>query len=749
MSDVTGYHASIAPKGSIQTRLLAYGGLYLALLVGLSLFAIVQISAVRGLAGTVSQTSLPGTRILAELSSRLAAHQHAETMLSYGEGENMQHEADALMTETHEALGRLTTQFAQLPLSERVQRLFGDFNETLTAYLAGHDRLASGQGASESHDTGDAHAGHGGHGPGVAMRNADTDRHQALYTATERALTELTLASAETWSQGAIAAEDKAAWMQRLFIAMFAASLVFAGWLALEVRKRIAHPIAAITGALSALAAGDTEVVVPGADRTDEIGVLAKALEVFRRNVSALRKAHQETEEAQRRAEILARHDALTGLPNRRVFAGELEDAIGSSGDPNTVQAVLLLDLDRFKPVNDSHGHSVGDAVLCEIADRLRAVVGSEAVVARLGGDEFAAIVAFQASRERATGEVMKLADLLIRAISEPIFVGGLRVEVGVSVGIAFCPTDGRDAETLLRAADIAMYRAKQEGRGVFRFFEAAMDSELMARAQLEADLREALTTGNIVPYYQPVVAITDGTLLGFEVLARWHHEEKGVLAPAAFIPFAEETGIIRDLTFAILRRACLDATNWPEHLTLAINLSPVQLQDELLPTRVMAALSETGFPPRRLELEITETSLVADVETAKSIIATLQGLGIKVILDDFGTGYSGFYHLRELRLDKIKIDRSFVQSMRENLESEKIVHAILGLTKSLGLPTVAEGIEDAELRQLMIESGCELGQGYYFGKPMPAHEANMAVLAGSLPDGKSGPVRKKLGADR
>ncbi len=441
-----------------------------------------------------------------------------------------------------------------------------------------------------------------------------------------------------------------------------------------------------------------------------------------------------------RRAEELIRHhaehDALTGLANRRRFYERVEEHLARTDHPGF--AVLLIDLDRFKPVNDAFGHTTGDAVLCEIASRLEAVVRKGDAVARLGGDEFAIITRSKGSPAETAS---RLASRIIAAVKRPIIVGDRAIEVGASIGIAQCPTDGQSAETLLHAADVAMYRGKREGRGTFRFFEHRMDAEIREQAALEADLRRAVAKGEIEPYYQPLMSLADRRLLGFEILARWDHPERGFIPPDEFIPLAEKLGLISELTYSILRTAGRDAKTWPPHLTLSLNISPVQLSDSMLPIELLAILNEVGFPPGRLEIEITENALVSDIESAKAILTSFQNLGMKVALDDFGTGYSSLQHLRELHFDKLKIDRSFVQSMLSNPESAKIVNAILGLAKSLGLPTTAEGIENAEVLHEIVESGAEFGQGYYFGRAVPAAE-----VADMIERTTRKPARRKAG---
>ena len=449
--------------------------------------------------------------------------------------------------------------------------------------------------------------------------------------------------------------------------------------------------------------------------------------ETYRRNLAVLRKAHEATEAAHKLAESMARHDPLTGLPNRRVFAETLRTAVGRAARGSVGYAVLIVDLDRFKPVNDLHGHAAGDDVLQEIATRLSSLARKSDGVARLGGDEFGFILDCVTPEEPTTAAAV-LAERIIASVEKPIRVGDQSVEVGASVGIAICPTDGADPETLLRAADMAMYRAKEEGRGSYRFFNQSMEEALRGRVALEEDVRGAVAAHAIQPYYQPLMQLTENRLVGFEVLARWHHPVRGDVEPEVFIPIVEKLGLIGELTYFLLRRACLDARDWSPEITIAINVSPLHFADPLLPVKMLAILSETDFPPTRLEVEITETALVTDIKAARTTLVALQDIGIKISLDDFGTGYSSLYNLQQLHFDKIKIDRSFVLSMHSNAGSAKIVRSVINLAKSLGLPTIAEGIEHREAMQEIMHSGGEYGQGFYFGKAMPAAEATQLV---------------------
>src|SRR5579883_307368 len=439
-----------------------------------------------------------------------------------------------------------------------------------------------------------------------------------------------------------------------------------------------------------------------------------------------LHKAMQARIEAETYAASMARHDALTGLANRRLFHETVEKALACR-DPNFHFAVMLIDLDRFKPVNDVHGHAAGNAVLCAIAERLRRALTPDGDVARLGGDEFAAFVPYEADRDR----LIRLAEQMIAAIRQPIPWNQGQVDVGATIGIALATDAASDPEMLLHAADVAMYQAKREGRGAVCFFQAEMSLALKARAKLEADLRQAITRREIVPFYQPIVALPGKELIGFGVLARWRHPNDGLITPDKFIPVAEETGMIADLFYGLLRQACSDASAWPAHLQLAVNISPQQVQDQQLAERILQILSETGFSPARLEVEVTETALINDLGAARAALTALQNVGVKIALDDFGTGYSSLYHLRELRFNKIKIDRSYISSLKEGSERTKLVDAIIQLGSSLSLQTTAEGFETPSSLDWLSDQGCNFGQGYLFGQAMPKAAAEDFLKAG------------------
>jgi diguanylate cyclase (GGDEF)-like protein len=439
-----------------------------------------------------------------------------------------------------------------------------------------------------------------------------------------------------------------------------------------------------------------------------------------------LRKAIAARMAAEAFAEMTARHDSLTGLPNRRLFHETLEAALARCTAEDAF-AVLQIDLDHFKPVNDVHGHAAGNAVLCAVADRLRDLMPSGGVAARLGGDEFVALVPYREDRDALVGLVQQI----IATVREPIPWNHGQVEVDSTIGVAFATPQDHDPDALLHAADVAMYQGKREGRGTFRFFHTEMDIALKARARLESDLRAAIAHGEIRPSYQPIVALPGRDLVGFEVLARWDSPEHGAVPLDVFVPVAEETGMIGDLSNRILRQACFDARSWPPHLQLAVNISAIQLRDSRLAAMLLAALAETGFPPGRLEVEIAETALLSDLEAARRALASLQNLGVKIALDDFGAGYSSLQHLRELRFNKVKIDKSYVANLDQGSERAKLVDAIIQIGASLSLQTTAEGIENDASVNWLSNQGCDFAQGYLFGSAMSKDEADSFIRFG------------------
>jgi diguanylate cyclase (GGDEF)-like protein len=419
-----------------------------------------------------------------------------------------------------------------------------------------------------------------------------------------------------------------------------------------------------------------------------------------------------EREAAEARAQTLARHDPLTGLANRRHFLEELERRLGLIDEEASAFALMFVDLDRFKPINDVHGHAIGDQLLQVIATRLTSCIRDDSFAARLGGDEFAVLLEGPGGREA----VASAARRILHELSAPILVNGLKLTVGASIGIALCPEDGRDAADLLQRGDAAMLRAKED-RGAYKFFDSSIDEELKSKAALETELRTAIPNGDIVPYFQPVVRVETGELAGFEVLARWPHRERGMISPVSFIPVAEDAGLVDAMFWALLAQACRKALEAPGEFVLAVNISPSQVRDQWFPEKVLRTLRETGFPAQRLEIEVTESAMIGDVARAKTSLMSLKNQGVRIALDDFGTGYSSLFLLRELPIDKLKIDRSFVARITTDRENETIVGALIGLGKALGLKVTAEGVEDEATADALRAMGCEFAQGYLYGQ--------------------------------
>lgn len=422
--------------------------------------------------------------------------------------------------------------------------------------------------------------------------------------------------------------------------------------------------------------------------------------------------------------------DALTGLPNRRQFYGQLASVLGRecTGDERR-RVLLLIGVDHFKLFNDAHGHARADRLLKLVAARLRAAAQPEWPLARVGGDEFALLIE-AAPSEHPDGS---MARGIVTALKGPYRLdNGVEVSLGFSGGALPISPECVDAGDAMRQAGIALRQAKADGRNCLRVFDQAMDARSQARARLEGDLRQAIERDDIVCFFQPLVDMRVGHVVGVEALARWHHAERGWVSPAEFIPLAEDLGLIGVLTERLLKRACQDALPWPAHVTVAFNVSPLQLRDDALPAQIRAILAETGFPACRLELEVTESALVQDLDLARSLLQDLRGSGIRLALDDFGTGYSSLKHLRSLPFDKLKIDASFVGGMVGDPESGKIVAAVVGLGHSLGLATVAEGVETVQVAELLRDLGCDLGQGWLYGRPVPA--AELAALLADTP---------------
>jgi len=426
-----------------------------------------------------------------------------------------------------------------------------------------------------------------------------------------------------------------------------------------------------------------------------------------------------ERKRAEMRLTFMAHHDGLTGLPNRNSLRQRLDEMLTQTRRSSEKVAVLFLGIDNFKAVNDTLGHGVGDKLLRGVARRLRSSLREEDAIARLSSDEFAIIQSGITRPE----DVVLLARRMLEAIGEPYLLDGHSVVIGASIGIAMAPGDGEDSERLLKNADMALSRAKNDSRGTFSFFEAGMDARAQTRRKVELDLRAAIQNDVLRPHYQPLINLATGRISGFEALVRWPHPERGMISPAEFIPVAEDTGLINVLGAQILRRACMDAAGWPDPVRVAVNLSPLQFRAGNLLSVVMDALKQSGLPAKRLELEITETLLLEKSAEVLATLHALRALGVHISMDDFGTGYSSLSYLRSFPFDKIKIDQSFVRDLGGNRDAQAIVRSIISLGKGLGVTITAEGVEtEAELSCLRAE-GCHEGQGFLFSKARPNAE--------------------------
>jgi diguanylate cyclase (GGDEF)-like protein len=508
-----------------------------------------------------------------------------------------------------------------------------------------------------------------------------------------------------------------------------------------ELRELLEHRIAAgtfagdldeyIQGILEQIAGGKTSrnVVESGDGRVFSIinkplaggGWLATHEDVTERQRAEARIAH------------MAGHDALTDLPNRVRLRERLEHELKRVKRGETL-AVLCLDLDGFKSVNDTLGHPIGDELLKVVADRLRGCTREPDTIARLGGDEFAIIMtAMQQPTDAAA-----LARRVRASITKPFHIDGHQIIIDISVGISVAPLDGATPDLLLKNADMALYGAKADGRGTYRFFEPEMDARMKARRELEMDLRNALANRQFELHYQPLVDLQTNEITAFEALLRWNHPQRGTISPAEFIPVAEETGLIIPIGEWVLRTACMETANWPGNHKIAVNLSPAQLKSRNMLETVVSALAASGMTANRLQLEITESMLMQNTFGTLATLHKLRELGVQIAMDDFGTGYSSLSYLRSFPFDKIKIDRSFIQDLSNGVEPLAIVHAVAGLAKCLNMISTAEGVETRQQMEALQTVGCTEMQGYFFSRARPAAEIIEQFLSPGLKEAKA-----------
>jgi diguanylate cyclase (GGDEF)-like protein len=481
--------------------------------------------------------------------------------------------------------------------------------------------------------------------------------------------------------------------------------MAFATW---RAAGRITQPLARLDEAAGRLASGEhVQVRVRGSDE------LARLATSFNEMVGKIAEREQ-------RITQLAFNDVLTGLPNRTMFHQQLEQLFRSSEGNGGLFALHCLDLDQFKVINDTLGHPAGDALLVEAAQRLRFAARGH-FVGRLGGDEFVVLQSVGADRDA----IDRLARDILGAIAQPLNIDGNELVPSTSIGIAIAPDDGRDSGTLLRNADLALYRAKEAGRGTYAFFEESLNQRAQERRQLESDLRQALDRGELELHYQPLFDLEHNRICSFEALLRWNHPRRGLISPVDFIPVAEDTGLIVPIGAWVIREACAQAARWPGQVRVAVNVSPVQFHRGSLHETILRALANTGLAPDRLEVEITESIFLEGSETTLRLLHALRSLGVRVALDDFGTGYSSLSYLQSFPFDKLKIDRSFIHNLLTREGATAIVHAITELANALGIETTAEGVEEtAQLMELRAH-GCSSVQGFLFAEPMTAADVD------------------------
>ncbi|MFO6445937.1 putative bifunctional diguanylate cyclase/phosphodiesterase [Erythrobacter sp. NE805] len=480
-----------------------------------------------------------------------------------------------------------------------------------------------------------------------------------------------------------------------------------------KVARSVTEPLQKLDAATRMI--GEGREVSLAIETDDEIGRLAGS---FNQMVAAI-------EERERQIVHVGLHDGLTGLPNRKLFTEQLANALARRRRGEKV-LIAYVDLDDFKMVNDTLGHPAGDALLRIIADHLREDL-PDAIVARLGGDEFAILV----GGVKESADLGTIADTLQRSFDRPITINGQHAACGASIGIAVAPGDGKDGITLMKNADLALYRAKHEGKATYHFFEPSLDEAARRRRQLELDLRTAIKEGQFELNFQPLYSLAEERLTGFEALIRWNHPVRGRVNPADFIGLAEETGLIIPIGEWVLREACHQASTWPEDVSVAVNVSPKQFAASGIAATVLSALSASGIAPRRLELEITESIFIADVDQTLATLHSLRNLGVRIALDDFGTGYSSLSYLRSFPFDKVKIDKSFVEDLGTSSNGHAVIRAITSLASALGMETLAEGVEDIAQFEVLAREGCQHIQGYLFSRPVSAD-----AVAGMLREG-------------
>jgi len=491
--------------------------------------------------------------------------------------------------------------------------------------------------------------------------------------------------------------------LQWLLVALAVGGIGLVLMLSLRVARTITGPLQKLDEATREISQGrDVDLTV---ETDDEIGRLAGS---FNTMVAAI-------EERERRITHVGLHDGLTGLPNRKLFTEQIASILSRRRDDERLM-IAYVDLDDFKIVNDTLGHPAGDALLKDVAEHLQSEL-PDALIARLGGDEFAILIDDLDDTQSLGG----VAENLTRCFDRTFRLQGQAAECSASIGIAIAPGDGTDGVTLMKHADLALYRAKREGKSTYHFFEQSLDEEARLRRQTELDMRTGLKNGDFELNFQPLYLIAENRVIGFEALIRWNHPKRGLVNPAEFIPLAEETGLIVPIGEWVIQEACRHAATWPDGVSIAVNVSPKQFTSPGLSATILQALAGSGLDPKRLELEITESIFISDVERTMSTLHGLRDIGVRIALDDFGTGYSSLSYLRSFPFDKVKIDRSFVEDLGSTDGGHAVIRAITALADALGMETLAEGVEQIEQYDVLAREGCRYIQGFLFSQPVKA----------------------------
>ena len=651
--------------------------------------AIVSLVKIDRQIETINRKWLAGTQLLGDLKNTIAEFRVAEGYRFLAADQPAVIQAEFLAERQATVVGELLTRFERMAGEIDMVEDLGRFNATWRELLANHKAWIDEARGEE-----------------MTRPMSYGSSLQKHYEAVQLAANNL-IEDARTAADVEVAAANKAATRATvLVIALSIAAGLLAVGLLVYAEFHVARPLGAITWALTRLADGDRSIRVPERHRRDEIGAMATAFEVFRRNAVSLG-------EAQERAEALARHDALTGLANRRLFSTRLESTLDVTGT-GLAGAIMLIDLDRFKPINDLHGHGVGDLVLCEVAARLRGLTGSGTLVARLGGDEFALILPPVRDAAIAADQAARLARRIVDSLADPMSIAGITLTIGVSVGISIMPFDGATAAKVLRAADLAMYRAKADGRGTFRFFETAMDTDLRERSALEADLRAAFEAGQIEPCYDPVVELASRRVVGYETRARWLHPVRGLVPPDVFLPVLDQLGALGRMTEALMEHAVRDAARMPDTY-VAIDIPYRQVEDIAFPTLLGKILLSADFPPNQLEIEVSETAFEGDDTALRLSLQALRTLGVRIVLNGFGSGRASLSRLRDFRFDKVKIGEDLIAGVLEDPAGEALLAAVLGLARDLDVAVVAADVATEAMADVLASRGCAFGQGPLF----------------------------------